>query len=315
MRNCPRVSIVIPVFNGEKYLCRSIESVLKQTYPNIELIVVNDGSTDKTTEILGHYQKTIKIIEKQNTGVSDSRNIGIKHASGEYVMFLDVDDEITADAVSYCVETMRNVGVDIIRFNGQLRYNNKIRKMRPPLNEGVYAKDEFLNEILSGKIPSFACFLFARTDLVKKVFFPKNISYMEDYSFTIDLVSHSQKIYLSSRPLYVYYQESTSVSHSIDIKRRLTGISYSYQKTTAKLKLPIGKRAANYFIGIYLKTELYLDSNHSYWHKKILGNVQSILRENHLTYNNLSLQNKILFIVTKSIISLPGIINHGRATK
>lgn len=315
MRNQPKVSIIIPVFNGEKYIRRSIESVLKQTYPNIELIIVNDGSTDKTAEILKCYQKTAKIINKQNTGVSDSRNIGIKHATSEYVMFLDADDEITVDAISYCIKTMQNTGADIIRFNGQLKYNNKAKKIKLPLDEGIYTKDKLLSEILSGKIPSFACFLFMRTELAKKVFFPKNISYMEDYPFTINLISHSQKIYLSSKPLYIYYQEPTSASHSIDIDKRLTGISYSYQRAITELELPIGKRVANYFIGIYLKTELYLGSNRSYWHRQILDHVQSILRENHLIYNNLNFQNQILFMAAKSNISLFNIVKCKRIAK
>ena len=87
------ISVVIPVFNAEKYLRETVQSVLNQTYSNFELIAVNDGSTDRSLEILQQItDDRIRIIDKENTGVSDTRNVAIKAARGEYICFLDADD-------------------------------------------------------------------------------------------------------------------------------------------------------------------------------------------------------------------------------
>ncbi|MDX1699250.1 MAG: glycosyltransferase family A protein [Melioribacteraceae bacterium] len=96
----PDVSIILPTFNREKYLPRSIESVINQTFKNWELIIVDDGSTDKSSELISNYlerNERIRFIQKQKTGVTISRNLGIKLASGNYLTFLDSDDEYTND--------------------------------------------------------------------------------------------------------------------------------------------------------------------------------------------------------------------------
>jgi glycosyltransferase involved in cell wall biosynthesis len=103
----PLVSVVIPCFNGEKYIAKTINSVLHQHYPEIEMIIVNDGSKDSTYEILKSYENTtIRIINKPNTGVSDSRNIGMGYASGAYILFLDADDILEPDFISKRVELL-----------------------------------------------------------------------------------------------------------------------------------------------------------------------------------------------------------------
>ncbi len=103
----PTVSIIIPVYNAEKYIDETIQSVIKQTFTDWELIIVNDGSTDKTKDIIGLYgsTKNIKIIQKNNTGVSDSRNVGARNASGLFYCFLDADDLLTPNCLQKRVET------------------------------------------------------------------------------------------------------------------------------------------------------------------------------------------------------------------
>lgn len=88
----PLVSVIIPCFNGEKYICDAIDSVLQQTYPNIEIIVVNDGSTDNSAKIITGYGKKLHVLHQENTGLSAARNAGVKAAKGKYLAFLDCDD-------------------------------------------------------------------------------------------------------------------------------------------------------------------------------------------------------------------------------
>ena len=97
----PTVSIIVPIYNAEKYLNRCVDSILNQEYTDFELILVNDGSKDASPQICDEYAKEdarVRVIHKENTGVSDTRNIAIGHAAGKYLQFLDSDDWITPDA-------------------------------------------------------------------------------------------------------------------------------------------------------------------------------------------------------------------------
>ena len=97
-----KVSIIIPVYNSEKYISKCLDSVLNQTYKNIEILVINDGSKDNSIDILREYEKKddrIVVIDKENEGVAKTRNQGIKKATGDYIMFIDNDDFIDEDYV------------------------------------------------------------------------------------------------------------------------------------------------------------------------------------------------------------------------
>ncbi|MBP3707033.1 MAG: glycosyltransferase family 2 protein [Clostridia bacterium] len=112
------VSIIIPAYNAEKYLQRCLESVVNQTYKNIEIIIVNDGSTDNTESIIIRYQKkykSIKYFKKENNGVSDARNYGIAQASGEYFCFVDADDYVSESLISD-LERYMDAEHDLIKY-------------------------------------------------------------------------------------------------------------------------------------------------------------------------------------------------------
>src|SRR5690349_8368887 len=105
----PAISIIIPVYNAEKYIDETIQYVLKQTFTDWELIVVNDGSTDLTDKILDKYSynEKIKIFHKKNSGVSDSRNFGAKQAAGKYYCFLDADDLLLENCLQKRIEKIK----------------------------------------------------------------------------------------------------------------------------------------------------------------------------------------------------------------
>ena len=112
------ISIIINVYNGERYIKKCIDSVICQTYKNIEIIVINDGSVDHTLKILKSYQdKRIKIINQKNKGLSLSRNVGISHAKGKYYYFLDMDDYIEKDTISYLYSLILNHQCDMLLVN------------------------------------------------------------------------------------------------------------------------------------------------------------------------------------------------------
>lgn len=118
----PKVSIIIPVYNAEKYIGKCLDSILNQTYKNIEVIVVNDGSTDNSEEIIKQYTKNekynIKYFKNENRGVSFSRNFGVNYAEGDYIFFVDADDYLD-EKLLYNIQNEMEKGIDIIKFKAK----------------------------------------------------------------------------------------------------------------------------------------------------------------------------------------------------
>ena len=126
------VSIIMPVYNKEKYLDKSIKSILDQTYENFELIIINDGSTDNSSYICHRFEQEdsrIKVIDIENNGVSNARNIGIKNANGQYVQFIDGDDYIDEDMIERLVNLSEKYNTDII-ITAIKKIDLKLKKSR-----------------------------------------------------------------------------------------------------------------------------------------------------------------------------------------
>ncbi|MEG1311766.1 MAG: glycosyltransferase family 2 protein [Romboutsia sp.] len=112
-----KVSVIVPVYNAEKVLARCVESILKQSYKNLELILINDGSKDKSIDIMRKYEKIdnrIKIIDNENNGVSETRNIGVRESSGEYIQFVDSDDYIELDMIEKTMDFVEKENIDLV---------------------------------------------------------------------------------------------------------------------------------------------------------------------------------------------------------
>ena len=146
----PIVSIIVPVYNAEETLRRCIESVLNQGFTDFELLLVDDGSTDSSAGICREYEngdRRVRVIHKENTGVSDTRNLGLSEARGTFVQFLDSDDWITPDATSLMVRAARDSGADMViadfyRVNGKHYVEKKHIKKKD-----VMSREEFAMEM------------------------------------------------------------------------------------------------------------------------------------------------------------------------
>lgn len=200
-----KISIIIPIYNAEKYICRCIESVINQTYKNIEILLINDGSSDKTQNIIENYKKyeNIIIINKVNSGVSDTRNLGLQRASGDFVMFVDADDYIDSDYI----EKMINVANDydlIISGYKEIKDNNIEYK-------SIYKKSIIKNKTIDITFPKKKSDYFSTIEfnpcwkmlismsLIKnnKINFNSDIKYGEDMLFSLFCYIFSKKtIYL-----------------------------------------------------------------------------------------------------------------------
>lgn len=219
-----KISIIIPIFNAEKFIDRCIQSIIEQKYSNFELILLNDGSTDSTNKILNKYEgvdNRIKIIKKENTGVSDTRNIGIKEANGDYLMFVDADDYIEKNTLESIVNIIKNNDVDLIKYNYNKydQFNNKLEKQEDYKEYGnrILVKKEiksFITDILKGKFNAYVWTLVIKKDIIKDIKFNTDISLMEDLLFYINILCTIDTLYVINDRLYNYCMNEDSICNS-----------------------------------------------------------------------------------------------------
>ncbi|MDR0546300.1 MAG: glycosyltransferase [Dysgonamonadaceae bacterium] len=215
------ISVIIPCFNGEKYIAQCIENVLDQTYKQLEIIVINDGSTDKSTEIAEKYSDKIKIVHQKNSGLAASRNVGIDTASGDYIHFLDVDDWLN---LQYYEEMMKAVSLTNaeIAVGGVI---NEIRQKRTQIYENqniAMTIDDKLTLTNVGKYGYAWRYLF-KTNFLKE----NNLRFeegrlIEDLAFSLQAVYFANKIVSVPNAVYTYkYRENSIMSNrDKDFKRK-----------------------------------------------------------------------------------------------
>lgn len=235
-----KVSIIIPVYNCEKYIKRCITSCLNQTYSEVEIIIVNDGSTDKSEEIIKDFSdERIKYFFKKNSGVSDSRNYGLKKSTGFYIMFADADDWLEENAVEVMIKNIEEKGLDAIRAN--------YRKAEEKSNGEIIFKPnkkKFTNKIIKIKdvlIGNVYCYVWLliikRESLGNNILFDESLAMMEDNDFYIQLILNNLKIGTTTQVIYNYYVNKKSASLSTNnLLRNGRNILVLREKTEKKLK-------------------------------------------------------------------------------
>ena len=215
----PQVSIIIPVYNAEEYLEKCVMSALRQTVSDIEVILVNDGSTDKSPEIcheLSEKDNRIKIINKLNEGVSEARNVGIDLASGSYIMFLDADDWMSHDALERCMPYIPEY--DIVRFSSYAVHHDKLRKLKLGNKK---TKREIIGNIIARKT-IVACWgaLIRKTLFTEHgIRFDKSLNIGEDWLVTALLTKNCNKIKLLPDTFCYYYNRSNTGSCTANMQR------------------------------------------------------------------------------------------------
>ncbi len=209
--NCPGVSIIIPVYNAEKYLRECLDSTVRQTFTNIEIICVNDGSSDCSLQILKEYaslEQRIIIIDKFNSGLSSARNAAIDIARGKYVLFLDSDDLIDSELCARAYEKAEALCADLVFFNAV-----------PFTSQGVSTECFFKYPVVSGVFRPTAIALFLgqvsawnrlyRRSLIQNIRFVEGL-YYEDQPFSVEVNILAQRAGLIDQPLYYYRRDNPS---------------------------------------------------------------------------------------------------------
>ena len=216
------VSIILPVFNAEGFLPQCLDSILRQTYQNWELIAVDDGSKDGSIEILKSYEKRdnrIHIISKENEGVSIARNIALEHAHGDYIYFVDSDDIVMPEGLMILVKAMESNKTTFIKSDflpideqGKQVFINKKQVIRRRYDGKVMDSEKFFKKILMKEYFLWTC-LF-RKEIIEKnhIQFIPHCRLMEDAAFVVDYLLYSDRNVYKDACVYGYRKYEGTLS-------------------------------------------------------------------------------------------------------
>jgi glycosyltransferase involved in cell wall biosynthesis len=205
------ISVILPVYNAEKYIERCLESIIHQTYAPIEILLINDGSTDTSPAIMKKYaseHNCIRYFDNANSGVSASRNYGIEEAKGDYIFFVDSDDWIEADTLERLYQQFET-NVDIQFAVSGVCFDLKNTTKVIQTNDCVLTREKALLSLFNdGYIRPVVWGKLIESSLLKEniIRFDRDIFYSEDVKFVFDMLIKSQKIAIISKPLYHYIQ-------------------------------------------------------------------------------------------------------------
>lgn len=216
--NDPKVSIVVPIYNVEKYLHKCVDSIIGQTYHNLEIILVDDGSPDNCPAICDEYQKKdsrVRVIHKPNGGLSDARNAGLDIATGEYVTFIDSDDWYAEDAIEILVGVMlqNDVSIACMRNASVSSDYTQVEKVSDTKEVRVISSNELLKRICEKTYSTSVCNkLFKRSLLENKRFVYGRLN--EDFLTLCELLMPDYQVATVEYPGYFYYTRAESLTHT-----------------------------------------------------------------------------------------------------
>lgn len=298
----PKVSIIVPVYNNEAVIGRCIESILNQTFEDFELIIINDGSKDKSKSIIQKYADKdcrIKFINNNNNGVSETRNIGIRNATGIYIQFVDADDFIDKYMLEYEVKILEEKEADMIITGLYLDIENKgnIQTNIQTFDyyEGCEQKTIALSVLnrLGGTYINSPINKLYKSKIIKenKLFMDKEISLGEDLIFNLKYLEYCKKVVFSDKIFYHYWMKTDN------------NLTFKFRKDKLDLMYLMYNKAVEYFEISGLTEEEYKDLN-----KHFIKWMYSCFVDLHNKGCNLTYNEKVDYL-NKSITTYKNIIN------
>lgn len=257
----PLISIIIPAYNVGKYIEDCIISATRQTYKNLEIIVINDGSTDNTEKVIDEIAKLdnrIKVIKKLNTGVSDTRNIGINESKGDYLVFLDGDDYLAEDYVTYMLSLIESTGGEMCLSTDC--FSNALEKDLNTAKTKVITPEEATVLLLSPKM-YVGCWnkIYKKSFIINnEIKFDTKLFYGEGLSFITGVAQRCTKVGIGNKKVYYYRRDNiTSATSKFNIEKFING--YDAIKKIEK-KLVIKKSSIigmmNFHKALFCKTAI-----------------------------------------------------------
>ncbi len=208
----PAVSIIIPVYNAEKTVRKCIDSILTQEFEDFELILINDGSKDSSAAILDEYAAKdvrIRVIHKANSGVSATRNLGLKEAKGKYIQFLDADDWLTPDSTKILYRAMEESACDMVVAGFYRVVGDRVGRKSSIDADCVLSLKEYSEQMMENPADYYYGVLWNklyRSDLIRQydIHMDESLSFCEDFVFNLDYLIHTEKIRALNVPVYYY---------------------------------------------------------------------------------------------------------------
>lgn len=220
----PKISVICPVYNVEKYLHKCVDSILAQTFTDFELLLIDDGSSDNSGKICDEYvekDSRVRVFHKKNGGVSSARNLGLENVFGEWIIFVDSDDMLYSNALLRCYNTALHHNVDVLQFSYNRRWieNQYDEKRTHVLSPIEYVKSEMINVCVWGT--------FIKNTIIKdnQLCFDENISLGEDQFFIFDVLNKCKRIIRICDILYYYRNNTTSATHNPRINDQIKTIN------------------------------------------------------------------------------------------
>ena len=226
----PEISVIVPVYNVEPYLKRCLDSIINQSMKDIEILIIDDGSTDKSGEICEEYaglDNRIKVTHQNNHGLSYARNTGLDQAQGKYIMFVDSDDYVERDFCKIPYEIAEKNDAEIVIFHHHTFEKNKeIQKSNANISQGPKTKQEAIDLIQHISEHCVWNKMF-RSTLFDSIRFPDG--YYEDIGIVYKLILASNSIYYCKDMLYNYVRRDNSISSSLNSKKKLDLLNMCYK--------------------------------------------------------------------------------------
>lgn len=253
------ISVIMPVYNAEKYLEESVSSILNQTYKNIELILVNDGSTDNSIEICKRFEdldSRVKYFEKENSGAGATRNFGLSRSTGEIISFIDSDDYVDSKMFENMLSYLLDKKLDMVMCETCNFYGNH-KFIKQKLESGVYSSDEMIKKFLSDRITTSTCDKIYRREIFKNInIFPVG-KIGEDHLALYRLIKSSEKIGVLSEAYYFYRQDDKNSVTKKELTDKVLDIFDIKNEIIKDIHLKYGEKYNSYTDAYMIPTAIY----------------------------------------------------------
>lgn len=295
-----KISVIVPVYNVDKYIKRAVDSIINQTYSNIEIILVDDGSTDDSKHICDAYAESenrVRVIHQVNGGAACARNTGIEASNGSYIMFVDADDEVTHNSIEVLLKTALSTGAEIVTGVVERLHTDYCDKKMILVNDfgesmKILDNKQGIESYLSGGTAVYAMARLYKKNILEKVRFAPDIRLGEDLLFVYEAVKSAQlSVYIDCIVYYYYKIKSSQTNSDFSDKFLDVEIVSDIIFENAKKSYPefINLAQTNRFLSLvwlYNNMTLSVIARHEYF------NEYTNLRKRIVSNNNIHLSNK-----------------------
>lgn len=274
------ISVIIPVYNVQEYLNQSIDSVLNQSYSDLQIIIVDDGSTDKSSDICDYYAKKdsrIIVVHQENGGAANAKNTGLRLATGQYLDFLDGDDYLEQDAYTFMVEQLNKHKADMIQCCFRNVYVNKTEDRFSFTNEAEFGVVSYLRLYTQDWTCGLLWDKLYRREIFEGLFFEEGHK-IDDEFFTYKGVMNATKIIRNPRIVYNYRKRRSSVMSSTDSQKIIVMDKLEYLNTRRKIIMDQFPELKKEFDEHYLNMLLILSQDY-YVSLESLSFIKKLIKE------------------------------------